>query len=122
MTLKELSEKIGITPRTIRFYISKGLMEGPVGQGRGAYYNDTHLEALQRITELKESGKVISEIKHQIYPDAVELSSPQAIWSYQISSDITVLVKADTAPWRARRIRRAIQELSDTLAEEEEES
>jgi DNA-binding transcriptional MerR regulator len=121
MTLRELSEKTGITLRTIRFYISKGLMEGPVGQGRAAYYNDSHLKTLRRITDLKESGKVISEIKREIYPAEVEVTQPQAIWSYQISNDVTVQVKADASPWRARRIQRALRELSQVLAEEEKE-
>jgi hypothetical protein len=49
------------------------------------------------------------------------MSQPQAIWSYQISNDVTVQVKADASPWRARRIQRALRELSQVLAEEEKE-
>ena len=36
-SLEELSELTGISRRTIRFYIQKGLMNGPEGEKRGAY-------------------------------------------------------------------------------------
>lgn len=121
MTLRELSDKTGITPRTIRFYIARGLMDGPTGLGRGAYYDESHLEALRRIEELKVGGKVISEIKREIHPAEVELPQPQALWSYPVAGDVTVLVASDASPWRARRIRRALSELVDKLAEEDEE-
>ena len=48
-SLEELSELTGISRRTIRFYIQKGLMNGPEGEKRGAYYTTEHLEDLLRI-------------------------------------------------------------------------
>ena len=121
MTLKELSEKTGLSPRTIRFYIAQGLLSGPVGLGRSAFYDESHLEALRRVEELKGSGKAISEIKVEINPSDVRVSEPEQLWSYSVSEDVTVLVRSDVSPWRARRIRRALGELSRVLSEDVEE-
>ena len=51
-SLEELSELTGISRRTIRFYIQKGLMNGPEGEKRGAYYTTEHLEDLLRIKRM----------------------------------------------------------------------
>jgi DNA-binding transcriptional MerR regulator len=50
MTLAELADASGIPPRTVRFYIARGLLEGPEVAGRGATYGPGHLERLQKMT------------------------------------------------------------------------
>lgn len=63
-SLQELSELVGIEPRSIRWYISEGLMRGPESLGRGAYYTDHHLKRLRTIKQLRETyGMPVSEIR-----------------------------------------------------------
>lgn len=38
MLLAELAQKAGLPGRTIRFYIARGLLPGPLKAGRGATY------------------------------------------------------------------------------------
>jgi len=62
-SLKELAELTGIEPRTIRSYIAKGLLLGPLSRGRNASYSEHHLERLQEIRSLKEQGLTLDEIR-----------------------------------------------------------
>ncbi|WP_462373823.1 helix-turn-helix domain-containing protein, partial [Turicimonas muris] len=50
--LEDLAELTGIPRRTIRFYIQKGYVAPPLGQKRGAYYTNEHLEELLKIKRL----------------------------------------------------------------------
>lgn len=58
-TLEELAQTVSdlasteITPRTIRFYIAQGLMEGPDKPGRTARYDEDHLNRLLAIQVLR---------------------------------------------------------------------
>lgn len=58
-----LSAITGLTPRTIRYYIAKGLCPKPYGQRRGAYYDRTHVVALMELKRRKEQGYRLSELK-----------------------------------------------------------
>ena len=62
-SLEELSELTGISRRTIRFYIQKGLMNGPEGEKRGAYYTTEHLEDLLRIKRMTGKHIPLNEIR-----------------------------------------------------------
>jgi len=61
-TVDELAERTDLTPRTIRSYQTQGLLPPPERHGRVAYYDDSHLERLQEIAELKEEGLSLSSI------------------------------------------------------------
>ena len=64
-SLEELSELTGISRRTIRFYIQRGLMNGPEGEKRGAFYTTEHLEDLLRIKRMTEKHIPLNEIRRQ---------------------------------------------------------
>ena len=51
--VSELAEKAGVTKRTIHYYISKGLLMPPNGEGINSAYDDRHLERLKMIKELQ---------------------------------------------------------------------
>ncbi len=62
-TLHELAEITGIEPRTIRSYITRGLLPGPLSRGRNAHYSELHLQRLLEIQALKEQGIPLREIR-----------------------------------------------------------
>lgn len=64
--LKDLAKASGVTERTIKFYVSNGLMDGPETQGRSARYGDEHLERLRLIKRLSEEGLKLSGIKQRL--------------------------------------------------------
>jgi DNA-binding transcriptional MerR regulator len=124
LTLAELSDESGIPARTIRFYISRGLLDGPVKAGRGAIYTSDHMARLERIKSLQAEGRMLSEIVHLLNADpAPETSSPPtAWWQHVIHDDVMVLVRGDVSPWRMKQIRAAIDNLAAQLAASNEQS
>ena len=48
-SLTQLAKLADVTPRTIRYYISQGLLPSPGQQGPGTQYSDEHLERLRLI-------------------------------------------------------------------------
>jgi DNA-binding transcriptional MerR regulator len=120
MTLQELSESVGLPARTIRFYIARGLLAGPLKAGRAAAYGSEHVERLERIKEMQAEGRTLVEISRLLdaAPRAVSLDAPAAWWQYAINEDVTVSVRADAAPWRMRRIRSALEDFARALKED----
>ncbi len=123
-SLNELSEKSGIPGRTIRYYISRGLVQRPIGGGKGASYTEDHLKRLNIIKMLQEAGLSLAEINHKL-TDAdtkVDIGEPTSWSIYQIQSDVNVMVKNNLSPWRIKKIKNAIENLKALLEEENEEN
>ncbi|MDQ6698850.1 MAG: helix-turn-helix domain-containing protein [Acidobacteriota bacterium] len=120
-TLAELAEASGIPARTIRFYIARGLLMGPVKAGRGAEYSAEHLARLEKIKKLQAEGRMLAEIAPLL--DGRETAStgapPSAWWQHIVADDIAVWVRADVSPWRLKQIRAAIDDMNSRLGERE---
>ena len=119
LSLAELSENSGVPPRTIRYYISRGILSGPNQAGRNARYDHGHLERLREISVLKEKGLTLSEIAVQLTGEWKEQALPPPTnWlHFGISNDVSVMVRSDMAPWRMRKIRRWLADSSRWLEE-----
>ena len=118
MTLADLATESGIPARTIRFYIARGLLSGPVKAGRGAAYTAQHLARLGEIQKLQSAGRTLSEIIHLLSagPAPAPASLPTACWQHVVDDDVMVLVRGDVSPWRMKQIRAAIDNLAEQLA------
>jgi len=114
MTLADLAEASGLPARTIRFYISRGLLHGPVKGGRAAAYSGEHLARLELIHRLQSQGRTLSEIAGLLDgSEAPPSAAPAAAWwQYALADDVVVCVKAGASPWRTRELRAAIDEFS----------
>lgn len=67
MRIGELAEKAGVTPRTVRYYESLGLLGPSERKGGGfRYYAESELIRLQKINALKELGLSLEEISSVI--------------------------------------------------------
>ena len=115
-TLLELAEEAQVPARTVRFYISRGLLPGPAGAGRGAVYAEEHLERLRRIRSLQQRGMMLSEIALAL-DGACEgrLPAPSSWWQYAVSPDVQVWVRADVSPWRLKQVRKSLAQMSAQL-------
>jgi DNA-binding transcriptional MerR regulator len=116
-TLAELSEASGIPPRTIRFYIARGLLDGPVTAGRGAVYTAAHLARLEKIKSLQAKSRMLAEIVHDLNerPPTSEAAAPSAWWQHTIQDDVMVWVRGDVSPWRMKQIRAAVEDMTSRL-------
>lgn len=120
-TLAELSDASGVPARTIRFYIARGLLDGPVKAGRGAVYTSEHLARLEKIKGLQAEGRMLAEIAHDL-SDGSPVQAPvppTAWWQHMITDDVMVWVRSDVRPWRMKQIRAAVDELASRLREPE---
>jgi DNA-binding transcriptional MerR regulator len=118
-TLAELSEVSSIPARTIRFYIARGLLEGPVKAGRGAVYTAEHLARLERIKKLQAEGRMLAEIAHDLDGGPkVQTAVPSSPWwQHVIQDDVVVWVRGDVSPWRMKQIRAAVDNMASRLRE-----
>ena len=71
-TLDELCEQAGVTVRTVRYYISEGLLPPPTGHGTNARYLREYLDRLRIIDNLKEKFLPLREIRRSL--DALSTS------------------------------------------------
>ena len=115
MTLAEIAEASGLPARTIRFYIARGLLNGPVKGGRSAAYTAEHVTLLERIQRFQAAGHTLTEIARLLRGHSeVEtgVGAPTAWWQHAIADDVIVWVRADGSPWRTKRLRAAVDEFA----------
>lgn len=60
--IDDLCRLTGLTRRTVRFYVQKGLLDKPEGEKRGAWYTDRHLEQLALIRKWSAAGLSLEAI------------------------------------------------------------
>ena len=63
-TAEELTERAGVPLRTLRYYISEGLISGPGTRGKGARYTAEHLWRLRAIRRLASDHVPLHVIVH----------------------------------------------------------
>ncbi len=75
----ELTERASVTPRTVRYYESIGLMPPGEREGNGQhYYTDETVARLRKIDQLKNLGLSLDEIREVIDLYFTDLSGVQA--------------------------------------------
>jgi DNA-binding transcriptional MerR regulator len=63
LSIGELAERAGVSRRTVRYYVQLGLIPPPEGLGRGATYSRAHLEEIERVRRLQQSGLELDAIR-----------------------------------------------------------
>src|SRR5262245_5955770 len=115
MTLAEIAEASKLPARTIRFYIARGLLKGPVKAGRSAAYTAAHVARLERIKRLQAEGRALSDITRILsgpIEDEFEVVPATAWWQYPIADDVIVWVRSGSSPWRTKHLRTAVEEFA----------
>ena len=90
LTLDELTQRVGMSVRTVRFYTTKGLVPPPVRRGRSGYYTPQHVARLELVQELQSHGFTLSAIERYVagIPDD---ATPEDI----------ALARTMLAPWQS---------------------
>lgn len=57
----------GFSRRTIRWYITIGVLPHAEGRGRTAYYTDTHLAILRRIKKSRDVRKTLVDVREEAH-------------------------------------------------------
>ncbi len=66
LTLDEVTERVGMSVRNIRFYTTKGLVPPPIRRGRSGYYSPDHIARLELVRELQAHGFTLSAIERYV--------------------------------------------------------
>ncbi len=114
-TMEDLEKESGVTSRTIRYYISEGLLPPAYGRGPTAVYDADHLLRLRYIAQLKATRLPLSEIKERLNTLSAEdlaialriETEPRAeTWRhFRLHEDLEILVR--DRPTGARPMREA---------------
>ena len=75
-TLDELAGLVGLSRRTVRYYIQIELLDRPNGLGRGAHYTPHHLAQLIEIQKWQKAGLSLERIRELINSEEDEKPSP----------------------------------------------
>lgn len=99
-------KKTGLSRRTIHYYLQRGLLMPPVGDGRGSYYTREHLERLREIQKYSAKGIPLSQIK-MIFEHGIDVpenvcvqhdpSTPEAWARYPLYPGIEVHIRIDVS-------------------------
>ncbi|HTK07519.1 MAG TPA: MerR family transcriptional regulator [Ktedonobacteraceae bacterium] len=68
LTIEELAERVGVPVRTIRFYITEGLIPGPERRGKATAYGDEQLLRLRLVRRLSDRRVALAEIRAILTP------------------------------------------------------
>lgn len=120
--IDELADRAGVSRRTVRYYVQRGLLPAPTGVGRGKHYTEGHLARLVRIRELQEEGVALADIASRLEgrePAPAEDALPvQSTWTrIALSPDVELMVRGRRLDEAA--VRRLIAAAREALGEDE---
>lgn len=106
MRIRELEEKSGVPRTTIHFYLRHGLLHPPRKTGRTmAYYDETHLQRLKTISQLKKGGRLpLSLLKEKV--EAADDAPKAAVNAYDVRKIVATTREKEKK--RAEIIKQAI--------------
>jgi DNA-binding transcriptional MerR regulator len=66
LTLDELTDRVGMSVRNVRFYTSRGLVPPPIRRGRSGFYSADHVARLELVQELQSHGFTLAAIEKYV--------------------------------------------------------
>jgi DNA-binding transcriptional MerR regulator len=120
--IKELAELGGVTRRTVRYYVQRGLLPTPLGTGRGPHYTPGHLERLIQIRQLQETGVPLAEIAARLdgVPQtpvrAPEVLPERSTWMrFVLAEGVELHVRAGAASFQPSQLLHLVEAARQTL-------
>jgi DNA-binding transcriptional MerR regulator len=111
-SMHDLVESSGLSERTIRYYITQGLIAPALGRGRARYFTPDHLEQLERAATLRAQRHSIEEIRDRLASQAVPHPATSQRWERAPLHATLELHLREDAPQAVRELARRIVELS----------
>ena len=70
--LEELAKRSGVSARTVRYYVQRGLLPAPAFRGRDTTYNEEHLFRLKAIRKLQDRFLPLDAIEQELASRSAE--------------------------------------------------
>lgn len=77
--LNTLCQLADITPRKVRYYIQRGMVNSPIGARKTARYSNVHLEQLLTIRKWQEAGLSLEKIQAILQKGEVKDLPPEPL-------------------------------------------
>ena len=132
--LAELAALVELPRRTVRYYIQEGLLERPLGAGRGAHYGTRHVEQLLEIRKWQNAGLSLERIRELLIgesgaegpvpPPRRRRAGTVEVWSHVVVDEgVEVHIEpkqAGLSPEQARAFVRDVMAVYQRIREEQE--
>ena len=122
-SVNELSLLAELPLRTVRYYITQGLVDRPHGEKRGAWYDRHHLEQLLQIRKWSAAGLSLDRIRELLHGEPVAIPErPKQVGAIQVRSHIwlgpglELQVSAEDAGLSPEQLRQLITAVTQVLA------
>lgn len=118
--IAELAALGGVSRRTVRYYVQRGLLPAPSGTGRGKHYGEEHLERLIQVRRWQEEGKSLGDIEAgEAEPStatcvAVADAVVSQLWvRYGVAEGVELMMRSDAGigPAKLDRIAQAVRKV-----------
>jgi len=130
-TLDEIAALAELPRRTVRYYIQSGLIDRPLGVGKGACYTQHHVEQLLLVRKwqlaglsLERIGKVLKQQAAGPLPPTPRRAGTVEVWSHLVVADGVELTlepsRAGLTPEQVRAFFRAATQAYAQIHESEE--
>jgi DNA-binding transcriptional MerR regulator len=102
-SIKDLASLGGVSRRTVRYYVQRGLIPPPLGTGRGNHYTQEHLDLLLSVKDAQQVGKSLDQITQEIKgepwsPPVEETPAEMSSWiRVEINPGVEIHVRRDRA-------------------------
>src|SRR5262245_3102201 len=77
--LEELAKRSGVSARTVRYYVQRGLPSAPVFRGRDTTYREVHLLRLRAISRMQEHFPPLDAIESELRRASAEEIRKQGV-------------------------------------------
>jgi DNA-binding transcriptional MerR regulator len=112
-TLDEISALAELPRRTVRYYIQLGLLDRPVGYGKGAHYTSQHVEQLILIRKWQLAGLSLERIAELIkgesdgaLPPTPRRTGTVEVWSHMVEAEgVEVILEPGRAGLNPEQVR-----------------
>src|SRR5512137_932145 len=68
LSIDELAAVTGVSRRTVHYYISRRLIDPPLGRGRGRHYDRRHALQILKVRDLQRRGVALSDMADGVLP------------------------------------------------------
>jgi DNA-binding transcriptional MerR regulator len=114
-SIEELADAAGVSRRTVRYYVQRGLLPPPTGLGRGRHYTSTHLRQLLWVRDEQAGGTALEAIAQklagtpeQAAPPSARAEAPCELWSRHVFKEgVELHVQSGALPSHVERALRA---------------